>query len=81
MVSERKFYMTIRQIIAVSDVQMDDMSASQLCREGYDGDVSLSEETVLSDVIDGKAAAELLIRQGSDPSFLMLTYDGNDEVD
>jgi hypothetical protein len=78
--SKRTFYRTIYTVTILSDKPMDDdLSLSDIECEITDGDCSGLVECGASEALTGAEAAQALIAQHSDPSFLGLTEDGEDE--
>lgn len=77
--TQRKFYKTLITIEVLSEDPIpDDMNIAQIAFEASDGDYSMSDGMRIETVLTGKAAADALQEQGSDPGFFKLTDDGND---
>lgn len=71
------YYRTVFTIEVLSTSPVDHMELSEIAEATMDGDCSgFMQETIVEEVTEEKMA-QLLIAQGSDPSFLI--YDFDDE--
>lgn len=75
----RKFYRRLVTLEFISETQHPGAwDIESAIWDAKEGDGSMQELSDKTDEVDGKQAAEILISQGSDPSFFRLTEDGND---
>ncbi len=80
MMTNRKFYKTVFTIEVLSEEPIPDtMDTSQVIFEATLGDFSMTEGERVETILNGKAAAEALKEQGSDPSFFRLNDAGVDQ--
>jgi len=81
MAIKRKFYKTTIKVEVLSELPLP--SNPNLAGIAYaiiDGDCSGTVTTESVEELDGPAAAKALMEQGSDPSFFMLTENGENEL-
>ena len=78
MPSKRKFYKTTLTVTVVSDYPLDGLPLVEIAMQGVNGDISVRASRKAQE-IDGPAAAKALIEQESEPEFLGLTEDGEDD--
>jgi predicted metal-binding protein len=77
--TDRKFYKTVIQVEVLSEEPFDYEDLADVYSAITEGDCSGKLSTWSQEVLDGKQAADALINQASDPSFFMLTQEGDDE--
>jgi len=76
--TERKFYKTIIQVEILSEEALPSgLSLTDIDFIISEGDCSGQLQTISEEVLDGKQAAQALLKQGSDPDFFMLTEEGD----
>jgi hypothetical protein len=82
MVSKRKFYKRVFHVEVLSEYPIsEEVDLSDIHYNITEGDASGRIAVEEQEELDGKAAAELLREHESDPSFFMLTEDGEDNKD
>jgi hypothetical protein len=75
----RKFYKTTYTLVILSEQPINEMaSLEDLQYEITDGEFSGITHRDKEEIVDGKAMADLLKGQGSDPEFFRLDAEGND---
>ncbi|MEG7741739.1 hypothetical protein U2084_14975, partial [Listeria monocytogenes] len=75
----RKFYKTIIQLEVLSEEPIpDEMDVAQIAFEATEGDYSMVDGERIQTILNGQQTADALKEQASDPSFFLLTEDGND---
>ena len=75
----RKFYRTIIiQVEVLSEAPIGAVELDTLHHMITEGDCSGRVNTVKQEQLNGRRAAEALLKQASDPSFFRLTRHGND---
>lgn len=77
-ISARKFYRNVFWVEVLSEEPLPDVSLRKLMAECEDGPYSGDSGHTLTEEIDGRKAARLLQKQGSDPGFFRLTAKGED---
>ncbi len=73
----RKFYRTVFQVEVLSESPIGVVELDTLHHLITQGDCSGEVKTVNRKKLDGRQAAEALLKQGSDPSFFNLDHYGN----
>ena len=76
--TDRKFHRTIIQVEVLSESPFGPVALDTRHHMITEGDCSGKLTTGLEEELDGKQAADALLKQASDPSFFNLTEDGDD---
>jgi hypothetical protein len=77
--TDRKFYRTVIAIEVLSEEPIPaGMELENIVHDCVEGSYSMRPLKHKEIEINGRVAAQNLIRQGSDPSFFQLTKNGND---
>jgi len=76
--TKRKFYKTIFRIEVLCEDERGFDDLDEICYAVTEGDCSGMLTTETKEVLNGKEMAKELKKQGSDPSFFMLTNKGED---
>jgi len=76
--TNRKFYRTVVQVEVLSESSIQTAELDALHHMITEGDCSGHLTTVVQEELNGKQAADALVKQASDPSFFNLADNGDD---
>ena len=76
---DTKFYRTEFKVVLLSDRPMANLDIRQIAMEMTTGDASGELKCVSAEEVPRDKISEMLIAQGSDPSFLIIEYEDSPE--